>query len=623
MNKKKTAACLLIIILLCSMGAQAFATDSTESYPDIDGQWAQNIIEEFTKRGYLEGYSDGTFRPDNPVTRAEAGAFVSRLGFPEAHPLIDYSDLAKGAWYYDAVRKATRTGFVQGYPDGTYRPDAFILRQEATKLASHFWGEVDMEGFQMQFTDTDRIAPWALPHMGKLVKMRLLDGYPDNTIRPENNLTRAEFVKLFYMILIEPVYTNVIVRAVDIDDPLNDIIEAKKLSREIGSTAVFDAPEVPSRWKLQGDARQTHVVEQGLEVVFEYKYIRPSGSSGSSGSPPVTKYILSLAAEPAQGGTVTGGGSYPAGRNVTVNAAVYDGYVFDGWYKQAGESSELVSDQNQFTYSMPAGDTTLVARFNLVSGDEECIIPELIADTNYNVDDILTITYNEEEDEFEDWRENAARIEIWPYESTEPDVIYLPHAGVVITTPGELTLDPAQIDVLQTAGYNYTIVVIGEEGCETFVVQYVQAGAVASLSYLPHRGITIDFDGQIYPGPGNYSEEPFVTTHIEVSLYDQYSNECRSGPSHGEYVYAEAAQFGEEVPGWTLESYDPNNSGLPENQAVSGTLGYAQFSSLKHTGAGLDDCYITFRVYKPGETHDETGQYVTVDTDTFDLTPVN
>ena len=711
MKKKKAVAWLLVLTLFCSMGVHAFAQDSAASYPDIGGHWAQHMIEEFTQRGYLKGYPDGTFGPDYPVTRAEAGAFVSRLGFPEVYPLVAYSDLQEGTWYYDGVQKATRTGFVHGYPDNTYRPDAFISRQEATKLASHVWGEVDMEGFEMKFSDKSEIASWAEPHLRKLVKMGLLDGYPDNTVRPLANLTRAEFVKLFYLILVEPAYANITLRAVDIDNPSNDIVEPKILSREIGSTVEFDAPEVPSRWQLVGDATQTHVIEQGLEVVFTYRYSQPSGGgSGDGGNTPISTYTLSLTASPPEGGTVTGGGSYAAGTQVTVSAAVYSGYQFAGWYEgmnllssnsqftyampaqnttleasfvpegtplytlsltaappeggtiivgsgsyeaetqiyvraDASEGFEftgwyegvnLVNSNSQFIYIMPAQNTTLEARFELTD-EEACEVPVLIAHSNYDVDQILTITYEEEGDEFEDWRNNVDRIEIRQLLGGEGigdpqlftlETIDLPDASVSIDTPGVLTLDPAQIEVLQDAGANYIIVVITEGGCETEVTQYVQAGAVYSLSYLPYRGITIDFSGQIYPGAiADYNETPFETTLIEVFLIDQYGNTCGSGPSYGAIVYAEAAWDDTGDPGdlgWVLSSLDANNPSLPANQAaVQGVLGYAEFNELKRAGAGLNYCYITFKVYKPGQPHDGTGDSVTKNTALFVLPPVN
>lgn len=114
---------------------------------------------------------------------------------------------------------------------------------------------------------------------------------------------------------------------------------------------------------------------------------------------------------------------------------------------------------------------------------------------------------------------------------------------------------------------------------------------------------------------------------IEVFLIDQYGNTCGSGPSYGEIVYAEAARddTGDQgALGWTLSSQDPNNPSLPENQAaVQGVLGYAEFNELKRAGAGLNYCYITFKVYKPGQPHDGSGDSVTKNTALFVLPPVN
>ena len=344
-------------------------------------------------------------------------------------------------------------------------------------------------------------------------------------------------------------------------------------------------------------------------------------------------YTLSLTAAPPEGGTIiVGSGSYEAETQIYVRADASEGYEFTGWY----EGVNLVNSNSQFIYIMPAQNTTLEARFELTD-EEACEVPVLIAHSNYDVDQILTITYEEEGDEFEDWRNNVDRIEIRQLLGGEGigdpqlftlETIDLPDASVSIDTPGVLTLDPAQIEVLQDAGANYIIVVITEGGCETEVTQYVQAGAVYSLSYLPYRGITIDFSGQIYPGAiADYNETPFETTLIEVFLIDQYGNTCGSGPSYGAIVYAEAAWDDTGDPGdlgWVLSSLDANNPSLPANQAaVQGVLGYAEFNELKRAGAGLNYCYITFKVYKPGQPHDGTGDSVTKNTALFVLPPVN
>lgn len=366
---------LLVTLLLSLVSVQALAVNPT--FNDIDGHWAQQMIQEFASRGYLKGYADGSFRPDAPIIRAEAGAFVSRLGFPVTAEAIAYSDLEPGTWFYEEIMRATHTGFINGYPDNTFRPYANILREEAFKLASLFWGDVDMEEFFVRFTDSSQVGPWARQHMEKLVRLSVIEGYPDNTIRPKSEITRAEFVKLFYKILIAPVYTNVSVRAVNIHNPDYDIVEPQVYLMEIGDEAVFDAPKTPSNWILQGDVVQTHTVTDMLEVVFLYQYTSSGGGSQSTPTAtptptitptptvtPTPTYELRLEADGAGNNDVifTGAGLQTVGEAIYVKVE-YDAdlYVFQGWYN---ELSVQESVYEGFKYTMPANDVTLTARFD-------------------------------------------------------------------------------------------------------------------------------------------------------------------------------------------------------------------------------------------------------------------
>lgn len=710
MLRKRMFIVVVVISLVLTTGLSTFSLNSNIIYSDIEDHWAQHMIEEFTQRGYLVGYSDGTFRPDYPITRAEAGAFVSRLGFPELYPEIVYSDLMEGTWYYNHVIAATKTGFVHGYPDVTYRPDIFILREEATKLASHFWGEVDMAGYELAFSDKGSISDWSFNHLEKLCKMTLLDGYPDNTIRPKANLTRAEFVKLFYLILIEPKYANIIVRAVDSNNESYDLVEPKVFSYEIGSEITLSSPDISYPWQLLGDITKTLMVEGETEILFKYYYYTPPANVGGVTQ---TTYSLSLSTIPSmETATLTGAGIYLANTTVPVSAPEVEGYSFTGWYRQVGEGSTLISNNRSFNYTMPSSNTLLVAHYEedvqkynlninfepeeggsvtgagsyapgtvvnvnaipnegyhfnkwriLDDGDYneystslplsftmpawdvtlqaafnltttgDCVVPTLIAHSNYNVDNIMTLTYVEDDNEYDIWRNNIRKVVIYRLgEGTEKlGEVNLPYDGIDLSSPGSIKLDPSKVELIQKANENYSIEIVGELGCTTSVEQYINAGAVYYLEYVPLRS-TYDFDLVIYPGTlATYEETPFVTTRIEVGLYDKYKNVCRTGPSSSSYVYAYA---GGDDPGWVLTTYiwdgkDSDGKDILKNQGFSvvGSWGYADVAYLHRSttdqsklGAGS---YITFKVYLPGELHDATGEYVTLDTSTFTIPLVN
>ena len=88
-----------------------------------------------TSAGILEGYEDGTFRPDASITRAEFAAIASRFDKLEAGSKT-FSDVPESHWAYEAISSAAEKGWINGYPDGTFRPENAITRAEAVTLAN-------------------------------------------------------------------------------------------------------------------------------------------------------------------------------------------------------------------------------------------------------------------------------------------------------------------------------------------------------------------------------------------------------------------------------------------------------------------------------------------------------
>jgi S-layer homology domain len=103
------------------------------SLSDISGNWAEPFIRVLTDKGIIAGYKDGTFRPDQPVTRAEFAALIRRA-FPDAPEVSSkktFRDVPPGYWAADAIAKATTIGFLAGDPGGTFRPADNIKRIES------------------------------------------------------------------------------------------------------------------------------------------------------------------------------------------------------------------------------------------------------------------------------------------------------------------------------------------------------------------------------------------------------------------------------------------------------------------------------------------------------------
>ena len=189
MNKKtkKRTLSMALAAALAFSPVQAFAASS-----DIAGHWAEDVITQWENAGKISGYEDGTFRPNNSVTRAEFVIMMNNaLGLTEAGE-VSFSDVQPGNWFYNAVAIAVAAGYCSGYEDGTFKPSATITRAEAAvMIANASKLEQDATG-AAGFTDS--IPAWAQGSVGAVVNAGFMSGYPDGTFAANQSITRAEAV---------------------------------------------------------------------------------------------------------------------------------------------------------------------------------------------------------------------------------------------------------------------------------------------------------------------------------------------------------------------------------------------------------------------------------------------
>ncbi len=148
---------------------------------------------------YMNGYNDGTFRPDSPIKRSEASQLIASL-LMEKNSGGDYlfKDVDTAAWYFDAVSQLTGYDLLSGYPDGTFRPDSTITRAEFVTILSRF-PHTDI-GTETEFKDVPS-SHWANGAVQTAVSQGWTNGYPDGTFRPDKTITRAEAVAMLNRIL--------------------------------------------------------------------------------------------------------------------------------------------------------------------------------------------------------------------------------------------------------------------------------------------------------------------------------------------------------------------------------------------------------------------------------------
>ena len=171
--------------------------DNTVEIPDEDAL-GLNTDDHFA---YIIGYPDGTVQPNGQITRAEATTIFFRLLTEESRSANltktnGYTDVASDAWYNTAVSAMTKAGIVDGYPDGTFRPDAPITRAEMAKIISLF---AKLDKSESRFSDI--AGHWAEAYIKLAAGNGWIAGYPDGTFGPQRNITRAETATMINRVL--------------------------------------------------------------------------------------------------------------------------------------------------------------------------------------------------------------------------------------------------------------------------------------------------------------------------------------------------------------------------------------------------------------------------------------
>ena len=150
---------------------------------------------------YVIGYTDGTIRPDNNISRAEVATIFFRLLTDEAREqytttAANFTDVKDGMWCNRAVATLTNMGIIKGYTDGSFRPNAQITRAELATIIARF-AKLDVN--TKTFSDIN--GHWAQKNIELAAGNGWINGYEDGTFRPNNNITRAETFAMINRVL--------------------------------------------------------------------------------------------------------------------------------------------------------------------------------------------------------------------------------------------------------------------------------------------------------------------------------------------------------------------------------------------------------------------------------------
>ncbi|KHE71495.1 S-layer homology domain-containing protein [Halobacillus sp. BBL2006] len=194
----------IVVTLVLSLVAVSPSSKvrAAEQFEDTQGHWAIEEINYLVEKEIVNGYPDGTFQPNDPITRAEASkVIISELG-------IDLDSISKDQsfpdvgehWAKDYINAASSEGIINGYKDGTFEPNAHLKRSE---LAAILIRAYNLEGGETDGFKDMTVDHWAFPYVAALLNHNITTGYEDNTFRPSREVTRAEFSTFLSRILNE------------------------------------------------------------------------------------------------------------------------------------------------------------------------------------------------------------------------------------------------------------------------------------------------------------------------------------------------------------------------------------------------------------------------------------
>jgi len=181
------------------------------AFTDTSSNWSRANIEFLAEKQILSGYANGTFQPAQKVSRAELVTMITRsLGiFVEGEAMNRFMDIKNDAWYNASVTAAVNAKLIAGDPDGRFRPNDNITRQEVaiifgnalTFLENRLGESADTPFANLAFKDKQNVATWAQDAVTKVYDYKIMNGYQDSTFQPKAFTTRAEVAAMLVNLL--------------------------------------------------------------------------------------------------------------------------------------------------------------------------------------------------------------------------------------------------------------------------------------------------------------------------------------------------------------------------------------------------------------------------------------
>ena len=180
---------------LCDGGADC----PSRGFTDLgsEGTWYHEAVDYVLGNGLMGGYGNGTFGPSNNLSRAQFAQILFNLeGRPVVNYLLQYGDVAEGAWYTEAIRWAASQGIIGGYSGGIFGPNDSITREQLAVMLWRYAGSPAATDKELRFTDADKAGGYALEALRWAVENSVMSGRGGGILDPKGLVTRAQAAQM-------------------------------------------------------------------------------------------------------------------------------------------------------------------------------------------------------------------------------------------------------------------------------------------------------------------------------------------------------------------------------------------------------------------------------------------
>ncbi|KEF37179.1 putative S-layer protein [Schinkia azotoformans MEV2011] len=193
-SQKLIASTVSAAVVISPLGGSFTADAAVKSFKDVSKDaYYYKAVQDLVEKGVIDGYPDGTFKPNNAVTRAEFSALLTKILDLNTDSVNNpnFKDVHTNAWYYNAVAALANQGLVGGYEDGTFQPNKQITRAEIAALLTRVCNLSADGQATLPFADVPANS-WYKEVVTALYQSKLVSGKTNTTFAPNDHATRAE-----------------------------------------------------------------------------------------------------------------------------------------------------------------------------------------------------------------------------------------------------------------------------------------------------------------------------------------------------------------------------------------------------------------------------------------------